>query len=64
MGLPSEVRIESALQDEVVRIGPGHRCWPNEIKGRIVAQTLGLGVLDSTESAAHRSLPSNLSLLR
>lgn len=64
MGLPSEVRIESALHDEVVRIWPGHRYWPNEIKGRIVADTLGLGVLDSAVWAAHRSLPSFLSLLR
>lgn len=47
MGVPLEVQTESALQGEVVRNGPGHWGWPNEIKGRIVAETLAPGVLDS-----------------
>jgi len=40
MGVPLEVRTESALQGEVLRRGSGHRPWPDEVKGRIAAETL------------------------
>jgi hypothetical protein len=40
MGVPLEVRTESALQGEVLRGGPSNRRWPDEVERLIVAETL------------------------
>lgn len=56
-----EVRTESALLGEVLRGGPGHRRWPDEVKGRIVAETLVTGVLVRKVAARYGLKPNHIS---
>ena len=56
-----EVRTESALQGEVLRRGSGHRRWPDEVKGRIVAETLVPGVLVREVAARYGLKPNHIS---
>ncbi len=61
MGVPLEVRTESVLQGEVLRRGSGHRRWPDEVKGRIVAETLVPGVLVREVAARYGLKPNHIS---
>jgi transposase len=61
MGVPLEVQTESVLQGEVLRSGSGHRRWPDEVKGRIVAETLVPEVLAWEVAAPYGLKPNHIS---
>lgn len=61
MGVRLEVQTESALQGEVLRGRSGHRRWPDEVKGRIVAETLVPGVLVREVAVRYGLKPNHIS---
>ena len=58
MGDRRDIHLESGFVGEVVIGAKGHRRWPDEVKGRIVAETLIPGV-SVNEVAARYGMKAN-----
>lgn len=64
MGVQSDVRLEYIDRMEVL-VGPtGRRIWPDEVKGRLVAETMVPGVSVREVAERHALQPNRLSTWR
>ena len=61
MGDRRDIHLESGFVGEVVIGARGHRRWPDEVKGRIVAETLVPGVTVNEVAARYGMKANHLS---
>jgi transposase len=61
MGDRRDIHLESGFVGEVVIGAKGHRRWPDEVKGRIVAETLVPGVTVNEVAARYGMKANHLS---
>jgi len=61
MGDRRDIHLESGCVGEVVVGANGHRRWPDDVKGRIVAETLIPGVTVNEVAARYGMRPNHLS---
>jgi transposase len=61
MGDRRDIHLESGFVGEIVIGAKGHRRWPDEVKGRIVAETLVPGVTVNEVAARYGMKANHLS---